>query len=242
MNVTSSHSHKRIRNEEESEDLELENKVYKSNDEKMYIDKNDVYAIGNEIHFTTDINQTSIQEVIKLMTKIINDNCDKNKRTKEKLVITYIVDSPGGIVSSVLKFVDFIGLVKDKYNFVEFVSIISGLTASAGTIMAIVADKRYITKHAYAMIHELHGGMIGKRTFVRSKATHMDQLHNDLVDIYMEKIKMDREKLEMLLSNETWFSAQEYLELGFVDEIKGCRDRRPSAEPIVPVVPVVPVV
>jgi ATP-dependent protease ClpP protease subunit len=104
------------------------------------------------------------------------------------------------------------------------------LTASAGTIMAIVADKRYITKHAYAMIHELHGGMIGKRTFVKSKATHMEKLHNDLVDIYMEKIKLDREKLEMLLSNETWFSAQEYLEMGFVDEIKGSRDKRPSVK------------
>ena len=49
----------------------------------------------------------------------------------------------------------------------------------------------------------------------------MDQVHDNLVDIYMDKVKIDRTKLEELLCQETWLNAHEYLELGFVDEIKG---------------------
>jgi len=186
----------------------------------VYLD-NSVYSVGTEIHFTCEINKTTIQEIIKQITTIITDNLSKYTGSSEKLTITYVVDSPGGSVTSILKFVDFIKITKQKYEFVEFVSVISGLAASAGTIMAVVADKRFMTKHAYAMIHELSSGNNGKFTHMRSYIKFLEGMHRDLLDIYQENSDQDREVLEGLLKDESWFSAKEYMELGFVDEIKG---------------------
>ncbi len=202
-------------------DYDEDNKKYKvDNDRTNFVDEKFVYTIGNEIHFTAGINKISIQEIIRQMTKLIHDHKKKSDEESEKLNIIYTVDSPGGSVTSILKFVDFISLAKKKYPFVEFTSIITGLTASAGTIMAIVADKRYMTKNAHAMVHELSSGNQGKYTEFRSYCRFLDQLHEKLVNIYCDKTKKSREEVESIMRNETWFSADEYLKYGFVEEIK----------------------
>ncbi len=179
-----------------------------------------IYSIDNEVHFTADINKDTIEKLIRKITKIINNNKDKyNSKSKNKLQISYIVDSPGGSVTSVLKFVDFIRLVKKKYPFIEFTSVATGMVASAGTVMCIVADKRLMTKNAFAMIHELSSGNSGKYSHFMSYAKFLSIMHNTLADIYLEKVDKTREELEELLNAETWFSAEEYMKHGFVEEL-----------------------
>ena len=181
-----------------------------------------IYSVGNAIHFSTAINKETIEYVIRLITEIIHNNKDKYKNYKEgddKLEIDYIIDSPGGCVSSVLKFHDFIKRIKEKYKFIEFTSIITGTAASAGTIMAAVAHKRQMTSHAHAMIHELASGMSGSYTKMISYGNYLTKLHNELADIYMIKCKAKRKRILKLLKNETWMNAQEYLKLGLIDEI-----------------------
>ncbi len=179
-----------------------------------------IYSIGNEIHFTSDINKDSIEQIIKEINKIIEDNSNEYRTEDEKLTIAYIVDSPGGCVDSVLKFVDYVNLVKNKHPYVEFVSIITGLVASAGTIMCIIADKRVMTKHAHAMIHELSSGMGGKYTHLMSYAQHLENMHTALLDIYLDRSNKTKKEMEKILNTETWFSSKEYLDHGFIDEIK----------------------
>lgn len=181
-----------------------------------------IYSIGNEIHFSTGINKETIEYVIRLITEIIHNNKDNYKKYKEgdkKLEIVYIIDSPGGCVSSILKFCDFIKRINEKYPFVEFTSVITGLAASAGTTMATVAHKRQMTSHAHAMIHELASGMSGSYTQLNSYGQYLKKLHNELADIYMQKCKTKRKRILKLLKNETWMNAEEYLKIGLVDEI-----------------------
>ena len=108
-----------------------------------------IYSIDNEIYFTGSINKNTIAVIIKKITEIINDKKDEHFDEEKKLSICYIVDSPGGCVTSVLKFVDFLNIIRSKYNHIEFISIGTGLIASAGTIMCAVADKRYITSNSF---------------------------------------------------------------------------------------------
>jgi len=179
-----------------------------------------IYSIDNEIYFTGSINKNTIAVIIKKITEIINDKKDDHYDENKKLTICYIVDSPGGCVTSVLKFVDFLNIIRNKYDYIEFISIGTGLIASAGTIMCAVADKRYITSNSYAMIHELSSGNIGKFTHLVSHTKYLQQMHDKLVDIYLTKSKMEKDEIEKLLKNESWFNANEYLEKGLVDEIK----------------------
>jgi ATP-dependent protease ClpP protease subunit len=185
-----------------------------------------IFVIGNEIHFSCGITKETIQEIINSISLLVHEHKENSSGIPEPLTITYIVDSPGGSVTAVLKFVDYLNIVRNKYNWVKFVSVISGMTASAGTIMSIVADERYMTEHAHAMVHELSAGNSSKYTELMSYMDYLYKLHSTLVNIYCKKTQLSVDEVEELLRKETWFSAQEYFEYGFVDGIKsaGCSE------------------
>lgn len=189
--------------------------------ENSLVENKMVYRMNNEIYFSTGVNQRSIQEVIYCMMEVINEHIKKHgEDTTEELNIIYIVDSPGGSVTAILRFVDFLDLMREKHKFLKFTSVITGLVASAGTIMAIVADKRFMTKNAHAMVHELSSGNSGKYTELVSYGGFLRKLHDKLADIYVKKTGKTKKKVEKIMSKETWFTAEEYLSYGFIDEIK----------------------
>lgn len=178
-----------------------------------------IYTRGTTIHFSADINKISINLVIKEMSKLI-DKQYKDTNEDTKVSITYVVDTPGGSVHDILKFVDFVNLTRLKYSGIEFVSVITGLVASAGTIMAIVADKRLMTANAHAMIHEMSSGNSGRYTQMMAYAKFMKNLNRKLENIYLSKVLVDKKKLKKLMMKDTWYTAEEYLKYGFIDEIK----------------------
>jgi ATP-dependent protease ClpP protease subunit len=186
---------------------------------KFEIDDSLVYAIGKEIHFTAGINNNSIERVIKLITKIIYEHESKHKNEKKKLNITIVIDSNGGSVLSILKYVDYIKLTKKKHPNVTYTSIINGLAASAGTIMAVCADKRLMTRNAFSMVHELSTGHSSSYTKFMSYSEHLKTMHNILLDIYMTVAKPSREEMEKILNTETWYDAEGYKSIGLIDEI-----------------------
>jgi ATP-dependent protease ClpP protease subunit len=92
--------------------------------------------------------------------------------------------------------------------------------------MCVVADKKTITKNTFAMIHELSGSPgFTNYTKLQSHAEYTKKLHDVLVSIYLSNIgkdpknKNDVSELERKLLRESWLSAEEYKEQGFVDEI-----------------------
>lgn len=203
-------------------------RVDEINDKISFVESDNIYtyAVGNEIHFSSPITLESIQKIIKEIQKLVHAHVKKtggqsssSSSSSNKLTISITIDSPGGSVMSILKYVDFVNRIRKKYKNIEFVSIITGFAASAGTIMALCADKRCITKNAHAMIHELSAGNQGKYTFLSSHMEFLDKLHEKLVNIYVEATGKPREELENLMKRETWFTAEEYKKLGFVTEI-----------------------
>lgn len=193
-----------------------------------------IYIAGKkEIHFNEGVNNESICRIKKLISEIINDHShllirryENDEDDHDEFVITYIVNSPGGSVHSILDFVDFINYQRQTFSNLRFTSIATGLVASAGTTMCIVADYRKMTKSAFAMIHELSTGLSRSNyTKIRTYSDFLDKLHKRLVDIYLEARGFElndddeRNRLEKELLEETWMSAEEYKEAGFVSEI-----------------------
>ncbi len=204
-------------------DIMWGNEYYnEKNQEKkiVLLDEHFVYTIGNEIHFTTGVNRTSIQTLIKQIMELIMEHKKKTIGEPDKLDVVIIVDSPGGSINSVLKFCDFLDMCRTKFPFVTFTSVISGSAASAGTIMSIYCDKRYITRHATAMVHELRSGFSDKMQEITSYYKHLTDLHNKLANIYIERTKLSREEIDKIMRDETWYTAEEYKKLGFVDDVK----------------------
>ena len=198
-----------------------------------------IFRVGDaEIHFNAPVDTETISRLKKLISVIISNNKDKlvkfngngkvpDEYEKESnFIITYIVNSPGGSVHDVLDFVDYINVLRSKFANIKFTSIITGMVASAGTIMCIIADKKLMTRFAFAMIHELSAGLTRTNyTRILTHSEFIQNIHRALVTIYQEYrgISMDNadeiKKLEELLIRETWMTAEQYKNHGFIDNI-----------------------
>lgn len=192
----------------------------------------------NEIHFNTHVDADTITRIKYLFSIIVEENINKLIKYKDTTAkrtntindsdvnIVYIINSPGGSVHDVLDFVDYINLLRCTFVNIKFTSIITGMAASAGTIMGVIADVRQMTRFSFAMIHELSTGVSRTNyTRIMTHAEFINNLHNVLVTIYQEyrNIPADnvqkKTELEELLIKETWMTPDQYKSHGFIDEI-----------------------
>ena len=101
--------------------------------------------------------------------------------------------------------------------------VIDGLAASAATIIAVAGDRIIMPSNALFMIHN---PAIGLSDYygVEELAKAVDALNaikDSIVAAYRKRCKVSAEELAAMMDAETWMSAAECLEKGFVDEING---------------------
>lgn len=105
-----------------------------------------------------------------------------------------------------------------------------GIVASAGTVILLSGKNRKMAKNAFFMIHNPTAMAGGEASEMRKTADLLDKIQSQLVDIYVTAIEKsgklidgDREatakKVTKWVENETWFTADEALQYGFIDEI-----------------------
>jgi len=95
---------------------------------------------------------------------------------------------------------------------------------SMGSIILQAADKRVITKNSRIMIHRGDVCLEGNLNDVKKDLEETLILDKMCVDIYYERIlernpDFKRAKLEKMMDSNHYISAEEALELGFVDDI-----------------------
>ena len=107
-----------------------------------------------------------------------------------------------------------------------------GIVASAGTVILLSGKKRKMAKNAFFMIHNPTAVAGGEASEMRKTADLLDKIQSQLVDIYVTAIEKSgklidgsrettAKKVTKWVENETWFTAEEALQYGFVDEISG---------------------
>ena len=184
-----------------------------------------IYRQGHEIYFTAVVNQNSIGSLIKLFHEIIVEERKETKGHYEIIPsvpavdISLFLDTPGGCLSPCFKFIDFVESLRHRRILRTLTTIITGCVASAGTLMAIIGNKRYITTNAIAMVHELSGGSYGEFHQIVSRLKVITSIHNTVIRIMVSNTKLDSKTISELLLKETWFFGEEYLKAGFVDGI-----------------------
>jgi ATP-dependent Clp protease protease subunit len=106
---------------------------------------------------------------------------------------------------------------------------LQGTVASAATLM-LVANRVEMHAGANVMIHRIQGGGYGTSEDINKISEHIAKLDNSVVDTltdlvgYRQKLvngswDETREKIKSLYDAETWLTAQEAYDLGFVDKI-----------------------
>lgn len=126
--------------------------------------------------------------------------------------------SMGGMVSSAGEIVAELQKVKNGT-----VGILSGLIASAGSTIACAFGKTKMYDYSELMIHNPRittgWGMTLRPQEVKELANMLDAGTKNLVNIYTKKTGLSEDKIREYLDNETFFTANEAKELGFVDEV-----------------------
>jgi len=101
----------------------------------------------------------------------------------------------------------------------EVVAQIDYLAASIAAVIPLAADRVLMADNGLFMIHEAFGGMIGRAADMRRFADLLDVVNGGQLDAFERKTGRDREELAAAMAAETWYSAAEALEVGFIDEI-----------------------
>lgn len=105
---------------------------------------------------------------------------------------------------------------------------VDGWACSAASIIAMAADHLKMGLGSMMMIHEASTIVWGSKTDMRKEADVLDELEEGIIDIYMTKANERREEIREKVDNETWFSANSAVEIGFADETES--DESPEEE------------
>jgi ATP-dependent Clp protease protease subunit len=97
---------------------------------------------------------------------------------------------------------------------------IDGLAASMASVIAMAGDEVHMPKSAMFMVHNPWTYARGDSNDLRDVADVMDKLREVMLAAYIEKSGMDKQELIALLDAETWLTAEEALEHGFISEIE----------------------
>lgn len=96
---------------------------------------------------------------------------------------------------------------------------VDGIAASSASIIAMAGDEIYMPKTSLMMIHNCWTYVVGNANELRKTADDMDKIASAYKSAYLAKIKISEEKLNQLLEDETYLTADECVEMGFADKI-----------------------
>lgn len=101
---------------------------------------------------------------------------------------------------------------------------IEGMAASIASVIAVGGADRVVARpHAELMLHHAWSGALGNADEMRKSAENLERISANLADIYADKSGMSADAVLDLMSAETWFSASEALDAGFVDAVEDAR-------------------
>ena len=96
---------------------------------------------------------------------------------------------------------------------------IEGLAASMATVISLVGSPVKMSANGFYMIHNPWGMAIGDADNMRDQAELLDKIQTGIVNAYAAKSGQSIAQIETWMDAETWFTADEALSAGFIDEI-----------------------
>ncbi len=97
---------------------------------------------------------------------------------------------------------------------------IDALAASAASVVAMAGGKIVMSKYALLMIHKPMVGSGGNADELLKDVQMLNVVQSRLAQIYMDKSGLDGVTVNSLINSVTWMTADQALNLGFVDAIE----------------------
>ena len=174
-----------------------------------------IYRENNHVYFHSEVSRESVSKLTQLLRQAETVCIQMVFAYNLPSVPIYLhISSFGGSVFAALTAIDAI-----KASRVPIYTIIEGATASAGTLISVVGDRRYITPSSYMLIHQLSSGCWGKMAEIEDEMQNLKALMKQIRKIYKKHTKIPKDELSEILKHDLWFNSKKTLEVGLVDEI-----------------------
>ena len=139
--------------------------------------------------------------------------------------ITVYINSPGGSVIAGLAMYDAMRNYPGKIT-----TVVSGMAASMGSILLAGGDERLATPNSRVMIHQPSGGGQGTATSTRTNQDLIEDMWDDLTNIYVAHTGVEHEVWDALLrAGDVWLKPEKAKTLNLVRHITEPKKPAPYA-------------
>ncbi|WP_052193891.1 head maturation protease, ClpP-related [Cetobacterium sp. ZOR0034] len=128
--------------------------------------------------------------------------------------LTIRINSPGGLVSAGIAIYNTLKNHKAK-KIVE----IDGICGSIATVIAMCGEKRVMNSATMFYVHNPLTMAFGGVKELEKSIERLNQIKNDVVQIYSDVTKLDKAELEKLMDEEPYLTPEQALEKGFITEV-----------------------
>jgi ATP-dependent Clp protease protease subunit len=178
-----------------------------------------------DIHVDGDIVDASTQEIMKNWfgddTSVSFRSFRDQLNAIDAKVYNVYINSYGGLVTDAMAMHDFMEELESKGKTVNRIG--RGIVASAATYL-LMGKNSSMTKNSWFMIHNVSGAVAGDVDTVENYATTLRKFNNRSRDFYTEFTSIRKEDISKMMNSETWMTAQEAVDKGFVKNIVGAQN------------------
>ena len=148
-------------------------------------------------------------EIEHTSPKKVNDIINEIEENEDVVVE---INSGGGSVFAGSEIYTSIRKINPKVEIV-------GLAGSAASFIAMASDDVSISPTAQIMIHRASSIQLGNKHDMDDMSEMLNSIDSSIAYAYKNKTKLNQEELLQMMSKETWFTAEQAKEKGFVDSI-----------------------
>lgn len=162
--------------------------------------------------FSGPVDDMSVQECMQELShwSRIDPACD----------IDIVFSSPGGSIISGFELFDFIQTLRSSGHQITTGSL--GYAASMAGVLLQSGSSRWIGHQSWMMIHRAAFGAFGKTFEIEDEVKFVKRIEERIINIFTARSSLTSSKIKRNWDRKDWWlSADECLELGLVDEIRG---------------------
>jgi len=171
----------------------------------------------NRIYFYSEVDRQNVLMLNNSIRRVGNMLINRANNLDQPVGNMWLhLNSHGGSLFDGLVAMDYIRSSK-----VPIYTCIDGAAASAATLMSVAGKKRFMHKCSFVLIHQLSATAFGTWANILDEVESCSKLMNMIRGIYKQYTKIPSKKLDSILSRDVWFTSDEALKYGIVDEIIG---------------------
>lgn len=177
-------------------------------------DDTNIKLEGTTLYFYDEINEKTSLQFITLLQQAERAALHSTIDNGTEPIVTLYVNSPGGSIFDVWSMIDAVQNCR-----VHVRSIVTGYAASAGALLALSADSRYIMPNAYMLIHSVSTGFWGDHEDLEDEVRIMRMLRQQMRKYVTKHTNLSKQTIKEYMKRNWWLDAKTALKDGFVEGV-----------------------